>query len=388
MFALSSKSPSNRVSCSQNHIQWTVAPTCNTQQFVSERFNARPRCLAPTGVDSLTQTCEVAPSSKQHWSLSNLTGTSDSTTRLTQYSSLCKCWLVTFVVVVINTRAEVVTCHPGSKSIIHRRWSARCVREAWHSCFVVTPRISLRTQVPRVRMLVASFSCDSTGEAVDLQPSVATAQTLTDANRHVCHQAAGFFQNGPGLCVDIFATHKWPLIGNPRSVDANAFDSVSTGSSLALTLAVSYHIDCTFRFSSSLTLTNFSCVLMLDDRASSEKTSGRRAWAEKTSCSPLRAMTMMMRRACQLLQKRTSSVPRQPTSAILDRSRLLSVRTAEMKIADTSPPNSTVFFLRHTNSTRWCSDQPQPLCSFQGYSRHQKQLRLLPPTSPQLQLCH
>ena len=39
-------------------------------------------------------------------------------------------------------------------------------------------------------------------------------------------------QSGAGLYVDIYATHKWPLIGNPRSVDANAFDSVSTGSSL------------------------------------------------------------------------------------------------------------------------------------------------------------
>ena len=63
------------------------------------------------------------------------------------------------------------------------------------------------------------------------------------------------------------------MVGNPRSVDANAFDRVSTGSSLALTITRS-HTDYTFRFSSSLTLTNFSCVLMLDDRASSEKDIG------------------------------------------------------------------------------------------------------------------
>ena len=75
---------SNRVSfgvppwhLSQNHIQWTVVLICNTQQFVTKRFNARPPCridclqpfkqFAPTGFDSVTQTCELVPSSKQHW---------------------------------------------------------------------------------------------------------------------------------------------------------------------------------------------------------------------------------------------------------------------------------------------------------------------------------
>ena len=126
-------------------------------------------------------------------------------------------------------------------------------------------------------MHVSSLSCDSPGEAVDLQPSVATARSHTDANHNVTRQSlrsAALCQSGPRLCVDIPATHKWPSIGNPRSVDANAFDSVSTGPSLALTVAMSYHTDYTFRFSSSLALTNFSGVLMLDDRASSEKTSG------------------------------------------------------------------------------------------------------------------
>ena len=113
------------------------------------------------------------------------------------------------------------------------------------------------------------------------------------------------------------ATQKWPLIG----------------SSLALAVKMSYHTDCTSRLTSSLALTNFSGVLMLSDRASSEKTSGRRAWAEKTSCFLLGATTMIMRRACQHLQKRTSSIPRQPNGAIFDPSRLQSVPTAEMMLA-------------------------------------------------------
>ena len=52
---------------------------------------------------------------------------------------------------------------------------------------------------------------------------------------HVTEQSlrsAALCQSGPGLCVEIPATHKCPLIGNPRSVDVSAFDSVSTGSSL------------------------------------------------------------------------------------------------------------------------------------------------------------
>ena len=56
----------------------------------------------------------------------------------------------------------------------------------------------------------------------------------------------------------------------------------------------------------------------------------------------------MMRRACQHLQKRTSSIPRQPTGAIFDLSRLLSLRTAEMKIVGTSPPNTSIFIPRVT----------------------------------------
>ena len=52
VFALSSKSRSNRVSCSQNHVQWTVAPTWKTQHFVSKRFNAAKfgSVLGPLGV--------------------------------------------------------------------------------------------------------------------------------------------------------------------------------------------------------------------------------------------------------------------------------------------------------------------------------------------------
>ena len=52
VFALSSKSRSNRVSCSQNHIQWTVASTWKTQHFVSKRFNAAKfsSVLRPLGV--------------------------------------------------------------------------------------------------------------------------------------------------------------------------------------------------------------------------------------------------------------------------------------------------------------------------------------------------
>ena len=166
-------------------------------------------------------------------------------------------------------------------------------------------------------------------------------------------RSAALCQDGPGLCVDIPATHKWPVIGNPRSVDAKTFDSVSTGSSLALTVAMSYHTNCTCRLTSSLALTNFSGVLVLGDRASSEKTSGRRAWAEKTSCSLLRATTMIMIRACQHLQKRTSSSPRQPTGAILDLSRLCSVRMAEMKIVRHLQTQASSF-----NVTRDCQMSP------------------------------
>ena len=163
-----------------------------------------------------------------------------------------------------------------------------------------------------------------------------------------CLRSGALRQNGPGLCVDIPATHKSPLRGDPRSVDANAFDSVSIGSSLALAVAMSCHTDCTFPLTSSLALTNFSCVLMLHARVSAERTPGRRAWAEKTSHSLFRATTRIMSRACELLQKRPSSIPRQPTGAILHLNRLQSVRTAEMKIVDTSPPNSSIFFPRHS----------------------------------------
>ena len=140
---------------------------------------------------------------------------------------------------------------------------------------------------------------------------------------------------------------------------------------------------------------------MLHDRASSEKTSGRRARQRRHRASLFRATTMMMRRACRHLQESTSSIPRQPTGAILDLSRLVSLRTAEMKIVGTSPPNTSIFFPRHTGlpdvselaswlSTRRCNctDQPQPLCDFQVCSRHQYQINLLPPTSLQLQLIH
>ena len=101
-----------------------------------------------------------------------------------------------------------------------------------------------------------------------------------------------------------------------------------------------------------------------------------RAWTEKTSYSLLRAMTMIMRRACQHLQKRTSSTPCQPTGALLDLSRLLSVRTAEMKIVGTSPPKHKhllsashgVARCLRTREARLsprrcnCTVQPQPLC--------------------------
>ena len=182
-------------------------------------------------------------------------------------------------------------------------------------------------------MAVSSLSCDSTGEAVDLQPSVTTARILTRQSL----RSAALCQNGPGLCVDIPATHKWPLVGNRRSVNANAFDSVSIGSSLALTVALSYHTDDTFRLTSSLALTNFTSVLMLDDRAFSEKASMRRAWAEKTSCSPLRATTMMSTSSEAYFTNSSSADGRNPRPEAL-----------VMKIVGTSPPNTSIFYLRHT----------------------------------------
>ena len=46
-------------------------------------------------------------------------------------------------------------------------------------------------------MLASRLSCDSSGEAEDLQPSVATAWILTDANHDVRHQmhSAGMEQD-------------------------------------------------------------------------------------------------------------------------------------------------------------------------------------------------
>ena len=146
------------------------------------------------------------------------------------------------------------------------------------------------------------------------RPRFSLMQILMYVTRQSLRSAA-LRRNGPRLCVDIPATHKWPSISNPRNVDANAFDNVSTGSSLALTLAMSYHTDCTFRPTLSLALTNFSGVLMFDDRASSEKTSVRRA-VGREDISPQRQAPV------DFFKKRTSSMPPQPTGAILDLSRL------------------------------------------------------------------
>ena len=97
-------------------------------------------------------------------------------------------------------------------------------------------------------------------------------------------------------------------------------------------------------------------------------------WAEKTSCSPLRATTTMMRRACQHLQKRTSSTDsssadgRNPIGAHgRDEdcwhvtSKLKRLLSASHGIARCLRPRETSLCTRRGN----CTDQPQPHCDFQ-----------------------
>ena len=183
------------------------------------------------------------------------------------------------------------------------------------------------------------------------------------------------------LCVDIPATHEATLAVWTQ-MPSTAYPLVP-----ALTVAMSYHPDYTFRFSSPLAPTNFSRMLMLDDRASSEKTSGRRAWAEKTSCSP---QSHDHDDETRLSVDGRNPRPESLVVAAHGRDEYCwHVTSKHNHLLSTSHGIARCFRTRETwLSTRRCNctDQPQPL--FQEYSKHQQQLHVLLPTSPQLQLCH
>ena len=226
---------------------------------------------------------------------------------------------------------------------MNRHWSAKCVkgialmfrRDNTHLFTNASTARGRLYQASLETQLVKRWTCSRLWP----RPGFSLMQILMYVTRQSLRSAA-LRWNGPLLCVDIPATHKWPSISNPRNVDANAFDNVSTGSSLALTLAMSYHTDCTFRPTLSLALTNFSGVLMFDDRASSEKTSVRREWAEKTFL--LRDRRLSTSSKAHFINA-SSADGRNPRPGSL-----VSVRAAEMEIVDTSPPNTSIFFPLYT----------------------------------------
>ena len=156
-------------------------------------------------------------------------------------------------------------------------------------------------------------------------------------------RSAALCQSGPGLCVDIHATHKWPLVGNSRSVDASAFDSVSIGSSLDGGDVIPHRLYISF-----LVITRTD-QLLLSAHALRPSIIRKDIGASSMGREDI-VLSPQSHDHDDETRLSTSSKAYfiNSSGAILDLSRLLSLRTAEMKIVGTSPPNTSIFFPRHT----------------------------------------